>query len=210
MLRERPAEYHRRRFGGASHDGSPGLAANTADGPSGAPHRRHRPADLQTHSAGQRGVHDGELLVDARRGHGPQPAGPHRRSGVAHLQPSSREFRDRLVRAAERRRELRARPWARRRARAPLRRPVGHAHRRDRPSVGRHRGQPRLRTGRERSRRARGGLQRRERGDVRAGAALLRTRVCDQVVRDVSAAVRPAWRHGGSLSGWAALHARAG
>ena len=61
------------------------------------------------------------------------------------LQPAASEFRYRLLRAAEPRREFGARPWTRPRARAPLRRPVGHAHRRDCAQVERHRGQPRLR-----------------------------------------------------------------
>ena len=127
---------------------------------------------------------------------------------VPDLQPAAGEFRHGLLRAAERRGQHRARPRPRSRARAPLPRRMGHAHRRDRPQVLGHRRQPRVPAGRERSGRAGRSLQPSERDDVGARPAVLRTRVCHQVVRDVSAAVRPARRDCGAVSGRPAFHAR--
>ena len=154
--------------------------------------------------------HEWQLLADARRGHRPEPAGPRRRCRDPDLQPAAGEFRRGFLRAAERRAQHGARPRPRPRAgaarstgdgacssarprtspRAPAATAGSAPDENDQGVLGEVFSDPNAST------EARGRLFF-ERGYV------------DQVVGDVSAAVRPAGRHRGALPGRPAFHARA-
>ena len=193
---------HRRRLAATAHDGNPRVAADPTDGSSGAAPWRHRPPAvpglIQPVNAADV---PGNFSLTHVEDPGLNMLGPEDDQLLPIFNRLPAELRDGLLRAAERRQQLGARPRPRPRAGARLRRPVGHAHRRDGTQVRQARaataGSGRTRTTRACSGRSSASrTPRRSRPDGSSSSAAMSSsgRRCTSCRTGCAAAPRPAIR----------------